>query len=406
MSALLLFVASRALAGELYEVEFRSEYSASEDCESDDDGCFEREMAAWDRQIQREARGQCDSGDLFVRSAVRAKYIEGVPVADAVAQCERQEYVPPPPAPVARPAPSPAAAQVSKPAGVARPAGWFQGSWIHIEGGVCMALDLAAGGTGKFGVGTGATCTAAMAGTYRVTGSTLIFTRNGVDVNFTLDAAVGGLRMADGSPMRQVSGPPGAATKTATTRPGTTKPAPAAMKAAPTGRDWVSPTLGTMKWIPPGTFVMGSPESESGRERDETQHEVTLTKGFWMMEHEVTQGEWETVMGSNPNATSTTYDYGREGGSCDYFGRGLGSDLPVTCVDWDQASEFARRVSARDGVNYELPTEAQWEYAARGGSNGTYAGGNRADTVAWTVYNSSTIVPGVRRHATVTACVI
>ena len=103
VSALLLLVASRAFAGDLYEVEFRSEYSESEDCDGDDDACFQRETAAWDRQIQREARGQCNSGDHFVRSAVRAKYIEGVPVADAVAQCERQDYVVPSPTPVAPP---------------------------------------------------------------------------------------------------------------------------------------------------------------------------------------------------------------------------------------------------------------------------------------------------------------
>ncbi len=134
-----------------------------------------------------------------------------------------------------------------------------------------------------------------------------------------------------------------------------------------TGRDWVSPTLGTMKWIPAGTFVMGSPASEAGRDQAETQHEVTLTKGYWMMEHEVTQGEWLAVMGSNPAG------YKECGPSC-----------PVENVSWDDAVEFARRVSARDGVRYALPTEAQWEYAARGGGAGIYAGGFEVRAVAWT----------------------
>ena len=149
-----------------------------------------------------------------------------------------------------------------------------------------------------------------------------------------------------------------------------------------TGSDWVSPSLGTMKWIPAGTFMMGSPASEAGRDSDETQHRVTLTKGFWMMEHEVTQGEWQAVMGSNP-AT-------RPEGECSRWGNKAApaSNEPVYCVAWDEAAEFARRVSARDGVTYALPTEAQWEFAARGNGTGVYAGGNEVGAVAWTFENS------------------
>jgi formylglycine-generating enzyme required for sulfatase activity len=138
-----------------------------------------------------------------------------------------------------------------------------------------------------------------------------------------------------------------------------------------TVRDWVSPTLGIMKWIPAGTFVMGSPASETGRDQDEVQHEVTLTKGFWMMEHEVTQGEWLAVMGSNPARFKQ-----------------CGPNCPVEQVSWDAAVEFARRVSARDGAHYALPTEAQWEYAARGGDAGVYAGSFEVGAVAWTGENS------------------
>ena len=135
------------------------------------------------------------------------------------------------------------------------------------------------------------------------------------------------------------------------------------------GRDWTSPTFGTMKWIPAGSFLMGSPASEVGRLDDEgPQHRVTLTKGYWMMEHEVTQGEWQAVMGSNPS-----------------FFSACGASCPVERVSWDDAVAFARRASARDGVTYALPTEAQWEYAARGGGAGVYAGGNDAGAVAWTV---------------------
>jgi formylglycine-generating enzyme required for sulfatase activity len=136
--------------------------------------------------------------------------------------------------------------------------------------------------------------------------------------------------------------------------------------------DWTSPTLGAMKWIPAGTFRMGSPSSESGRSDDETQHSVTLTKGYWLMEHEVTQGEWQAVMGSNPS----------------YF-TACGPTCPVEHVSWDDAVAFAKKASARDGVTYTLPTEAQWEYAARGGRSGElYSGSNEATSVGWISDNS------------------
>jgi formylglycine-generating enzyme required for sulfatase activity len=149
------------------------------------------------------------------------------------------------------------------------------------------------------------------------------------------------------------------------------------------GSDWQSPTLGTMKWIPAGSFTMGSPASEVGRDDDEgPEHRVTLTSGFWLMEHEVTQGEWESVMGSNPVR--------RPEGECFRYGNTSppSSTQPVYCVSWEESVEFAKRASARDGVTYRLPTESEWEYAARGGQSYTYAGSAEASTVAWTLDNS------------------
>jgi formylglycine-generating enzyme required for sulfatase activity len=141
------------------------------------------------------------------------------------------------------------------------------------------------------------------------------------------------------------------------------------------GSDYASKSLGMMKWIPAGTFMMGSPSSESGRYDDETQHRVTLTKGYWLMEHEVTQGEWEAVMGSNPSTFKT-----------------CGPTCPVEQVSWGAAVAFAKKASARDGVTYALPTEAQWEYAARGGQTTgqqtLYAGSNEATSVGWISDNS------------------
>ncbi len=145
--------------------------------------------------------------------------------------------------------------------------------------------------------------------------------------------------------------------------------------ASASASDFQSPTLGTMKWIPAGTFTMGSATSESGRFDDETQHSVTLTKGCWLMEHEVTQGEWQSVMGSNPSNF-----------------KACGPTCPVEQVSWDDAVAFAQKASARDGVEYTLPTEAEWEYAARGGLMGElYAGSDEATSVGWIDANSGNI---------------
>lgn len=135
---------------------------------------------------------------------------------------------------------------------------------------------------------------------------------------------------------------------------------------ATAGEEWRSPTLGVMKWVPPGTFTMGSPPSEPGRYRDESAHPVTLTRGFWMMESELTQGAWSAVMGSNASSPA----------SC-------GADCPVTDVSWDDAQAFAKRAAERDGVTYRLATEAEWERAARGGEDHLYAGSDSAEAVGW-----------------------
>ena len=136
-------------------------------------------------------------------------------------------------------------------------------------------------------------------------------------------------------------------------------PAPPAAAAAPPGNpgaEWASPSLGTMKWIPPGTFMMGrslseSPSPHAGNEGEFGQHLVTLTAGFWLMEHEVTEAEWLAVTGAAPAA------------------RSCGADCPVVWIGWQAALDFAQKASDRDGVEYRLPTESEWEYAARGGQN-------------------------------------
>ncbi|MBR0237028.1 MAG: SUMF1/EgtB/PvdO family nonheme iron enzyme [Thermoguttaceae bacterium] len=120
-------------------------------------------------------------------------------------------------------------------------------------------------------------------------------------------------------------------------------------------------------WCPAGTFMMGSPSSESGRDNDETQHQVTLTKGFWMMETEVTQKQWKAVMGNNPSNFK-------------------GDDLPVESVSWNDCQEFCKKCTQL-GLPVQLPTEAQWEYACRAGTTGAYSG--NLDEMAWYWDNSN-----------------
>ena len=116
--------------------------------------------------------------------------------------------------------------------------------------------------------------------------------------------------------------------------------------------------------IPAGTFMMGSPTSEEGRGNDETQHQVRISQGFYLGKYEVTQGEWEAVMGSNPS----------------YF-KG-NPKLPVEQVSWNDVQEFIRKLNEREGREvYRLPSEAEWEYACRAGTSGDYAG--NLDAMGW-----------------------
>ena len=122
------------------------------------------------------------------------------------------------------------------------------------------------------------------------------------------------------------------------------------------GSPWTGPLGMEFAWVPAGTFKMGSPEGEEGRDADEVQHAVRISEGFWMGVYEVTQGEWEAVMGSNPS----------------YYGE-CGARCPVEQVSWVDVQEFIRRLNVWEsgsGNRYRLPTEAEWEYAARAGSTG------------------------------------
>ena len=118
--------------------------------------------------------------------------------------------------------------------------------------------------------------------------------------------------------------------------------------------------------IPKGTFMMGSPESEEGRRENESQHEVTISNDYYLGAYEVTQTQYQTVIGNNP--------------SC-YQGALVGNqnaDLPVENVSLDDAVEFCKKLTElteekKAGRVYCLPTEAQWEYACRAGSKTIYS---------------------------------
>lgn len=129
--------------------------------------------------------------------------------------------------------------------------------------------------------------------------------------------------------------------------------------------------------IPAGSFMMGS---ENGDKDEKPVHRVTISQGFWLGKYEVTQGQWEQVMG-------TTVRQQRDKASSSYNIYGEGANYPMYYVTWDEAKEFVRRLNEKnDGFEYGLPSEAQWEYAARAGTIGDHYG--PIDEIAWFANNS------------------
>lgn len=142
---------------------------------------------------------------------------------------------------------------------------------------------------------------------------------------------------------------------------------PTPLPTTPTGNTITNSIGMKLVLIPAGEFMMGSPDSGAGGSPNEgPAHQVRITRPFHLGIYEVTQSEYQGVMDSNPSYFSTD----REGRA-----RVSGEDtkqFPVERVSWDNALEFCRRLSQKEGRSYRLPTEAEWEYACRAGTSSTF----------------------------------
>ncbi len=135
--------------------------------------------------------------------------------------------------------------------------------------------------------------------------------------------------------------------------------------------------------LPSGSFTMGSPEDEKGRDKDEgPPHEVSIDS-FYIGKYETTQAQWKKVMGENPSYNSAH------------------SRLPVENVSWNEIQRFLRRLNKKTGLTFRLPTEAEWEYACRAGTQTPFCSGSDASILneyAWFNINAAdeTHVVGTR----------
>jgi len=123
-------------------------------------------------------------------------------------------------------------------------------------------------------------------------------------------------------------------------------------------------------YVPGGCFNMGSPPEEKDRYDDEGPVHEVCVDSFWMGQYEVTQGQWEKVMGANPSNFTK------------------GGNYPVENVSWNDTQDFIKKLNKKYDKQYRLPTEAEWEYACRAKGSGRYCGGDDLDAVAWYDKNS------------------
>ena len=173
------------------------------------------------------------------------------------------------------------------------------------------------------------------------------------------------------------------------------------------GTTWTVPHLGLeLAYVAPGTFLMGA---TTGHDLEKPVHPVQISRGFWMGTREVTQAEFRRFARATKYRTTaeqqgwsnawTAGDFGRKETGASWKTEFAGRRRPAVCLSWHDAAAFCRWLTEREqaarrlpaGLEYRLPTEAEWEYAARGGvlSQGyTYSGSNTVDEVAWHYENS------------------
>lgn len=137
-----------------------------------------------------------------------------------------------------------------------------------------------------------------------------------------------------------------------------------------------------MKLVKAGSFTMGTTsEQTEAKDTEKPAHKVTISKDFYIGETEVTQGLWQAVTGNSPTTDGSKW-------SSDY---GVGSAYPAYLISYNDVADFITKLNQKTGQKFRMPTEAEWEYAARGGSQSKgylYSGSNNIEDVAWYTTNS------------------
>jgi len=161
---------------------------------------------------------------------------------------------------------------------------------------------------------------------------------------------------------------------------------PSGKKASKPGEVWKDPVIGMeFVWVPGGCYEMGCGSWTSECDNDEKPVHTVCVSGFWMGRYEVTQGQWQRLMGDNPSDAKQCRN-----------------QCPVERVSWNAAVNFSRRLSQKTGHTFRLPTDAEWEYACRsGGRQEMYSGGDNVDAVASYAMKSygSDIYPVGNKHS-------
>lgn len=164
-------------------------------------------------------------------------------------------------------------------------------------------------------------------------------------------------KAADSAPLPSQEASPSQEAAPAEASAAALSPVPAGKKAGEQMVQKINGVEFAFRWCPAARFEMGSPLNEVGREGNETPHAVNLLRGFWMLETEVTQAQWNAIFESNPS-------------------RFKAPNRPVDSVTWGDCAEFCEKFSQELGMKAQLPTEAQWEYACRAGTRTPFSFGS------------------------------